>query len=125
MPSIAIELDPNLQPPKPQTNYSTLIWVPPASAANQWSGYLDATQSGGFVLTGGDFDPANCGLGAALCTYAQIVAYLIDDGGAAPSIISVGVSKGPDFEFHGAVDGLRFNGKVYDFEEHRVVVRDA
>jgi hypothetical protein len=50
---------------------------------------------------------------------------LLDDGGPAATIISAGVSKGRDYEFHGAVDGLRINGTVFDFEETGVVERGA
>jgi hypothetical protein len=39
--------------------------------------------------------------------------------------LSAGVSKGRDYEFHGAVDGLRINDTVFDFEETGVVERDA
>ena len=45
----------------------------------------------------------------------------LDDGGATAQLFSVAISKGTDFAWHGAVDGLRINNTVYDFEEHGVV----
>ena len=48
---------------------------------------------------------------------------LLDDGGDAAKILTVAVTKGRDYEWHGAVDGLRINDKVFDFEETGVVTR--
>ena len=51
MPSITFEVDPNLRARR--TSYSTLTFVPAAnSPANQWSGYIDATTSGSWFMTG-------------------------------------------------------------------------
>ena len=47
MPSIAFEIDPNVD--AYATNYSTLVYTPAASPANAWSGYIDATQGGFWV----------------------------------------------------------------------------
>jgi hypothetical protein len=44
MPSIAIEVNPNLAD-VPGDNFSTLVWVPPVSAPG-WSRFLDATTTG-------------------------------------------------------------------------------
>jgi hypothetical protein len=126
MPSIAFEIDPNLS--STPTNYSSLVYTPVKSASNAWSGYIDATSTGWWGLTGSAFNsPAtqeNCGLNGPRCTFDQVMD-LLDDGGAAATIISAGVSKGRDYEFHGAVDGLRINDTVFDFEETGVVERDA
>ena len=124
MPSIAFEIDPNVD--AYATNYSTLVYTPAASPANAWSGYIDATQGGFWGLTGGAFNsPAtqeNCGLNGPRCSFAQVMD-LLDDGGDAAKILTVAVTKGRDYEWHGAVDGLRINDKVFDFEETGVVTR--
>jgi hypothetical protein len=44
------------------------------------------------------------------------VQYLDDAGDPAVVGYSVGISKGRDFAFSGAVDAFQFNGKTYDFE---------
>jgi hypothetical protein len=51
-----------------------------------------------------------------------VQAYL-DDGGDAAKILSVAVTKGREYAWQGAVDGLTLNNVVYDFEEHGVLVR--
>jgi hypothetical protein len=126
MPSIAFEIDPNLS--TTSAGYSSLVFTPAKTASNAWSGYIDATSTGLWGLTGGAFNnpptKENCGLNGPRCTFAEVMD-LLDDGGDAATIISAGISKGRDFEFHGAVDGLRLNDKVFDFEETGVVERDA
>jgi hypothetical protein len=124
MPSIAFEIDPNLAAGQPQNNYTSLVFTPAESAPNAWSGYIDATSSGLWGLTGTAFNATPCSINGSRCTFDAMMAYL-NDGGAAPTIISAGVSKGRDYEFHGAVDGLRINDTVFDFEETGVVERDA
>ena len=42
--------------------------------------------------------------------------------GKRPTLLSVALTKGSDLEWHGAVDGLRINDTVYDFEEHGVAI---
>ena len=51
LPNISFEIDPNLSS-LPNTSYSTLVWSPPAQAANAWSPYIDATKVGLWGLTG-------------------------------------------------------------------------
>jgi hypothetical protein len=126
MPSIAFEIDPNLS--TTPAGYSSLVFTPAKTASNAWSGYIDATSSGLWGLTGGAFNnpptKQNCGLNGPRCTFAEVMDFL-DDGGDVATIISAGISKGRDFEFHGAVDGLRIDDKVFDFEETGVLERDA
>ena len=51
---------------------------------------------------------------------------MLDDGDDDPPIIgTVAVSKGRDNSFQGAVDGLRINGTVFDFEETGVFEQAA
>jgi hypothetical protein len=121
MPSIALEIDPNLAA-LPATSYSTLVFTPNKTASNAWSGYIDATDpaSGWWGLTGSAFNSpatqANCGLNGPRCSFDQVMA-LLDDDDTPATVLSVQVTKGRDFEFHGAVDGLRLNDDVVDFEE--------
>ncbi len=120
MPSITFEIDPNVV--GNPSNYSSLVWVPAAnSSANTWSGYIDATTTGLWGLTGSAFNsPAtidNCGLNGPRCTFAQVKALLPD-----AIIGTAAVAKGTDTAFQGAVDDLRINDKVYDFEPFGVLV---
>lgn len=48
------------------------------------------------------------------CTFAQVKAFLATGTGA--KIFSVVVAKGRDYAWQGAVDGLRINSTIYDFE---------
>ena len=79
---------------------------------------------GGYFTNGATATATTCGQGAApqhFCTLAEVKA-------AAPNAVvtlSAAIAKGRDFEWHGAVDALRINNKVYDFEEHGVVERPA
>jgi hypothetical protein len=126
MPSIVFEIDPNLS--TSPAGYTSLVFTPAQSTSNAWSGYIDATSTGLWGLTGGAFNSPptkeNCGLNGPRCTFAEVMDVL-DDGGETATMFSAGISKGRDHEFHGAVDGLRINGTVFDFEETGVVEHDA
>ncbi len=112
MPNIRFEIDPNLTA-LPSDNYSTLVWVPDAApVTNRWSGYIDATSTGYWYLTGNEVPACNQ---AAECTLAEIKDAL-DDGGTGATIYSAAVGKGRDHMWIGAVDGLRINQNIYDFE---------
>jgi hypothetical protein len=50
------------------------------------------------------------------CTWSEVLQYLDDAGDPAVVGYSVGIGKGRDFAFSGAVDAFQFNGKTYDFE---------
>jgi hypothetical protein len=121
MPSITFEIDPNLAAGKPQNNYTSLVFMPAKTASNAWSGYIDATATGLWGLTGGAFNGTPCSINGSRCTFDAMMDYL-NDGGEAATILTVAIGKGRDYEFHGAVDGLRINDDVYDFEEHGVSV---
>ena len=124
LPSIAFEIDPNISS-LPNTNYSTLIWSPPAQKPGEWTPFIDATKLGFWGLTGSAFNsPAtkeNCGLNGPRCTFSEVIAVL-NDGGDAPETFTTAISKGRDVEFQGAVDDLRLNGRVADFEEEGVFI---
>jgi hypothetical protein len=114
MPGITFEVDPNREG-KP-SNFSSLVFLPANSAANQWSGYIDATTTGSWIATGSAFAGTKCDLTVGSCTFAELQAYL-NDGGEPAKILTVAVSKGRDNFWSGAVDGLRINDTVVDFEE--------
>jgi hypothetical protein len=124
LPQIAFEINPNLTS-KPGVNYSTLVWFPPQQAPGKWSDFIDGTQTGVWGLTGSAFnDPPtkdNCGINGPLCTFDE-VKKLLNDGGDPPQVYTAGVTKGRDFEFQGAVDDLRLNGRKADFEEGGIVI---
>ena len=66
--------------------------------------------------TGGAFAGSKCDLNGTRCTFSELQDAL-DDGGDPATILSASITKGRDFAFGGAVDGLRINDTVYDFEE--------
>ena len=109
--NIRFEIDPN-RPSLPNDNYSTLAWVPPAvPPANQWSPYLDATTTGTWYLTGGETVCTS----SSPCTSAQLRTSFTSVN-ATPTAYSAAVGKGRDHMWIGAVDGLRLNNHIYDFE---------
>ncbi|MEU6197357.1 hypothetical protein [Streptomyces sp. NPDC047061] len=124
MPNIRFEINPNLG--NSTATYSSMVWNPPdvpVASRNRWSDYLDATTTGSWWLTGNAGTATGCTL-ATQCTFPQLMTAL-NDGGAEPVIYTAGVSKGRDFMWIGAVDGLRINGTVFDFESGGVRARYA
>jgi hypothetical protein len=118
LPNIRFEID----PPGVFT-FSTMVWVPDGSgvpAVNQWSPYIDATTNGTWYFTGafGTALPV-CSL-ASPCTFAAAKAKA-----GTSTVYSVLVGKGRDNMWIGAVDGLRLNNTIYDFEEDGVKSRGA
>ncbi len=115
MPSITFEIDPNLE--TSTSNFSSMVFAPDNSAAGTWT-TIDATDdANGAVwgLTGAAGPASGCDINGARCTWSQLQTAL-DDGGDAPTIFTVGVTKGRDFAFSGAVDALIINANTYDFE---------
>ncbi|WP_328885958.1 hypothetical protein [Streptomyces sp. NBC_00316] len=118
LPAIRFEIDPNVT--SNPSNYASLVWVPAAlTATNKWSPYIDATSTGRWFLTGAW---GACDQSHPACTFADVKNFL-NDGGQAPTIYTVAVGKGRDHAWVGAVDGLRINNYVYDFEADGVKPR--
>jgi hypothetical protein len=113
LPNVTFEIDPNLT--TSPTNFSSLVFVPPAVAVNQWSDYLDGTApEGRWFMTGAAGAATGCNQ-TTYCNWQEVQAAL-DDGGDGATILTVAVAKGRDWKWVGAVDGLRINDTVYDFE---------
>ena len=118
MPSIAFEINPH-GAGGTSTTFSTMVFTPAAnSAPDAWSPYIDATTTGFWGLTGSQFNSpataANCGLNGPRCSFADLKTFLATGTGA--TIDTAELSKGRDFEWHGAVDGFRINNQVFNFE---------
>ena len=122
MPNIVFEIDKN-GPPLAAGDYSSLVFVPAAnSPSNQWSPYIDATSdtAGDWYLTGAVGTAVGCNQ-ATPCDFDDLQADpdLSDDA----SILTAAVGKGRDKAWQGAIDGLRINNEVFDFELFGTVTR--
>ncbi|MDX2679467.1 hypothetical protein [Streptomyces soliscabiei] len=94
---------------------------------NSWSPFLDATRSGGRFFTDNTGNTDNTGT-ATGCTRATPRTFTalkaaFTSRNAKPTVYTVAVGKGGDFMWIGAVDGLRLNDHVYDFERSGVTAR--
>jgi hypothetical protein len=115
LPNISIEINPNVA----SVNYTTMVWVPdPVSTLNRWSGFINAATTGDWYFTNGSVATATGCTQALTCSLADAKQALVDqnDGSGAATIDTIAVSKGRDNAWAGAVDNLRINDKVYDFE---------
>jgi hypothetical protein len=117
LPNITFEVDPSGLSSSTPPNYSSLVWNPNGTGVpiNQWSGYIDATTNGGWYFTNGvTAATTGCTL-AAPCPFTQMKTAVAANY---PNMaeLTAAVSKGRDYQYVGAVDGLRINNKVYDFE---------
>ena len=81
-------------------------------------------ETGLWGLTGGAFSADKCSLNGTRCTFAEMKDFL-DDGGEAATILTLSVTKGRDFAWQGAIDGLRVNSTVFDFEETGVFAQTS
>ena len=90
-------------------NYSSLVYVPVAADANKWT-QQDASTADRWFLTGAAATASGC-TQAAYCTLAEVQAAYAD-----ATIFTVQLTKGRDYAFSGAADGLQINDDVYDFE---------
>jgi hypothetical protein len=119
MPNITLEINPHVA----GKTYTSMVWVPdPAPVTNKWTGFINAATTGYWYFTNGSV-ATGTGCGPAdNCTLAQAKQGLITgtDGSGTASIYTIAISKGRDNAWVGAVDGLRINGFVYDFEPYGV-----
>ena len=112
MPSISFEINPNLA--GSTRTYSSMVFAPNNSAAGAWTAIdaRDDTLGKVWGLTGADMP---CNINGARCTWTELQTAL-NDGGPGATVYTLSISKGRDFEFHGAADKLVYNGSVFDFE---------
>jgi hypothetical protein len=117
LPNITIEADPNVND---TVNYTSLVYLPDTSTSpsapatrtpNVWQQY-DASAAGSkWYATGATGTTIEC-TQAMPCSFDVLKTKLPK----AVVSLSLGVSKGRDNPFVGAVDGLQVNNRVYDFE---------
>ena len=117
MPSIVIEIDPNLSG-APDVNAASMVYTPRNGEADRWTSFdaTDSTQGRVWGLTGAAGSAAGCSFGGSLCTWDRIQEVLEDGDGNPARIRSIQIAKLRGHAFSGAVDALRVRGNVYDFE---------
>lgn len=124
MPNITFEINPHVA----HKVYTSMVWVPGApGVTDAWSPYLDATATGYWYFTSGPVAAAtHCGISNS-CTLAQAQAALVaaNDRSGDASVYTVAIEKGRDYQWQGAVDGLRINDTVYNFEADGVHAQGA
>ena len=114
LPNITFEINPNLA--STPSGFSSLVFQPsPPAALSVWSSYRDGAAAGSeWRLTGAAGTETGCTI-AMPCDWDGIQSAL-DDGAPGATIFTLAVTKGRDFSWAGAVDGLRVNNTIYDFE---------
>jgi hypothetical protein len=118
LPSVELEINPNLN--ATPTSFSTAVFLPDAGSNNPGWNNIDAITSGQWFLTGAAGTATGCNQ-TTTCTWSALQAAL-NDGGNTATIYTVEISKGRDFAYSGAVDGLRINSDIYDFEPFGVTI---
>jgi hypothetical protein len=102
--------------------YSSLVFVPTDTlTADRWTDDIDADNGNAdgfwyYTNTSGSPVGTPCTL-AEQCTIAEAKSNFPN-----AVLLTVAVGKGRDAEWQGAVDALRINNEVFDFEEHGVSV---
>jgi hypothetical protein len=125
-PNITLEINPSVA----TKDYTSMVYVPanpPATTSQEWvNDDADAnpgTTSGWWFSNGLVSGATGC-TQANFCSLAEAQAALLaqNDGGPAAAIGSIAVAKGKDYQYQGAVDALRINNEVFDFEPFGVTV---
>jgi hypothetical protein len=117
LPSITLEIDPT-GASTTGPNYSSLVYNPTAVASNAWT-TQDASSAARWWLTGAAGTSAGC-TQAHYCTLSEVRAALPQ-----ATLLTVTISNGRDRAFSGAVDGLRVDDQLFDFEPLGVLARAA
>jgi hypothetical protein len=119
LPNITFEVDPTGTANTATPNYSSMVFVPfGAPLTTNVFNAIDATSAtaGWWYFTNAATAAAtSCGQAAPLCGFADLKA-AVNLHYPNMSVISLAVSKGRDLAWNGAIDALRYNGSVYDFE---------
>lgn len=120
LPNITLEIDPDVDGANGRAiNYTSMVFVPQGPGnLGGWTQYT--ATDGQWFFTGGAGTATGCKL-ATMCSFDDAM----DALGADATIHSIGVGKGRDLEFHGAVDALQIGGVTYDFEARGVVAVEA
>ena len=118
MPNITFEINPHVTG---AGSYTSMVWVPDAApVTDRWTGNLDATSTGDWYFTGSAGTVTGCNQGT-MCSFSGAKAALVANNDGTPaSIYTVAISKGRDYTWAGAVDNLRINTKIYNFEPYGV-----
>ena len=127
LPNITLEVDPTGVGDNTGPNFSSLVFVPSGpTPVNRWSGYIDGTSAsdGSWYFTNGTTGSTTGCNQTTMCSYSALQS-AVQANYPDMDITSVQVAKGRDQEWQGAVDGLRINDNVYDFELFGVRTEDA
>ncbi len=118
MPNITLEINPRVVG---AGSYTSMVWVPNAApVTDRWTGYLNATTTGDWYFTGSAGTVTGCNQ-TTMCSFTAAKQALVDNNNGTPaSIYTVAVAKGRDNTWDGAVDDLRINSKIYNFEPYGV-----
>ncbi len=108
-PSVTMEIDPSGNADGTAPNYSSLVYAPTAADSNAWT-RLDASTADRWFLTGAAGTASGC-TQASYCTLDEVQTEYPN-----ATLLTVQVTKGRDYAFSGAVDGLQINDTIYDFE---------
>ncbi|MBA2952433.1 hypothetical protein GON03_20645 [Nocardioides sp. MAH-18] len=117
LPNISLEIDPT-GPSTAGLDYASLVYDPTAVTPNAWTAQ-DASSAARWWLTGAAGSSTGCTL-AHYCTLGEVRSALPQ-----ATLLTVTISKGRDRAFSGAVDGLRVDDQLFDFEPLGVLARAA
>jgi hypothetical protein len=128
LPNISIEISARLDAVPGLVDFTTMVYEPPAQLPARWRKHdAVADQTPHWRLTGAEGDETECNQVTA-CTFTDLILALTADDatdGEPAEIGTVGIAKGRDSAFSGAVDGLQINDTVYDFEPNGVFATPA
>jgi hypothetical protein len=126
LPNLSFEVNPHVN--GSGSTYSSLVFIPPPSVEgsdNGWQPTIDASGAttpgvSGWWFTNGAISTALGGVctQAMPCSWSTLKAALVaDDAIDAPpmTVYSVEINKGVDNPWHGAVDAVRVDNEVADF----------
>ncbi len=109
LPSVSFEVDPSGPEDATAPNYSTLVFTPETAESNAWT-ELDASTEKRWYYTGAAGTASGCNQ-TTYCTLEEAKAAY-----PGATVYTVQITKGRDYAFSGAVDGLVLNDTTYDFE---------
>lgn len=108
-PNVTFEVDPTGTGDSTAPNYTSLVYVPTALTANDWT-ELDASTAQRWYMTGAAGTAAGC-TQASYCTLEKVKSEFPN-----ATLLTAQITKGRDAAFSGAVDMLTIGSTTYDFE---------